>query len=425
MATVKFLYRSTRDIGPVTLRLLFRNGLKDCVLESKTQITCSKLDWKLLQNSKRIKDARLKNKKIEFEKDTMDIERHVLTAYNNSNPNTVDKLWLLGQLDSYYGKVNEDVISNNILEYFENYLKLIKNNITKTTHTRYITCYEFTKRFISDSEFYNHNTTLSEIDVDFHRNFEEYGLEKEYSLSTISKYFSAIKTMCNYAYSHHGIQLSHKYKLIKLKSKKMPIVYLSMDELKLINSIDEDLLNDRLANVRDWLLISCLTGQRISDFMNFSIDSIRNQDEFSVMDIFQEKGKKSVTIPVLDEVVKIMKRYDGGFPRQLSDQKYNDYVKEVVKLAGIDEITYGGVVKIIPGIGKRKIMGDYPKYELISSHVGRRSFATNFYGKIRTPWLMNITGHVKESTFLAYIGKTSRDTAIEAAREFKKLNIEL
>jgi len=120
-----------------------------------------------------------------------------------------------------------------------------------------------------------------------------------------------------------------------------------------------------------------------------------------------------------------MKRYDGGFPRQLSDQKYNDYVKEVVKLAGIDETTYGGVVKIIPGIGKRKIMGDYPKYELISSHVGRRSFATNFYGKIRTPWLMNITGHVKESTFLAYIGKTSKDTAVEAAREFKKLNIEL
>jgi integrase len=425
MATVKFLYRSTREVAPLTLRLSFRNGIKDHVIESKTQIVCNKQDWKLLQNSKRIKDARLKNKKIEFDKYTMDIERHVLTAYNNSNPNTVDKLWLQGQLDAYYGKVNEDVISDKILEYFKKYLELIKNNITKTTHSRYNTCYEFTKRFISESEFYNHNTTLSEIDVDFYNKFRDYGLDNEYSLSTINKYFSAIKTMCNYAYAHHGIQLSHRYNLIKIKANRMPVVYLTMDELKLIGSLKSNQLGPRLDNVRDWLLISCLTGQRISDFMNFSTDNIREVDGIKLMDIFQEKGKKSVTIPILDQVIEIMKKYNGGFPKQLSDQKYNDYVKEVVKLAGIDEITYGGVAKVVPGIGKRKIMGDYPKYELISSHVGRRSFATNFYGKIRTPWLMNITGHVKESTFLAYIGKTSKDTAVEAAREFKKLNIEI
>ena len=425
MATVKFLYRSIRDVAPLTLRLSFRNGLKDHVIESKTQIVCSKQDWKLLQNSKRIKDARLKNKKIEFDKDTMDIERHVLTAYNNSNPNTVDKLWLQGQLDTYYGKVNEDVISDKILEYFKKYLELIKNNITKTTHSRYNTCYEFTKRFIDGSKYFNKNTIISDIDVDFYNKFRDYGLDNKYSLSTINKYFSAIKTMCNYAYAHHGIQLSHRYNLIKMKANRMPVVYLTMDELKLIGSLKSNQLGPRLDNVRDWLLISCLTGQRISDFMNFSTDNIREVDGIKLMDIFQEKGKKSVTIPILDEVIEIMKKYNGGFPKQLSDQKYNDYVKEVVELAGIDEITYGGVAKVVPEIGKRKVMGKYPKYELISSHVGRRSFATNFYGKIRTPWLMNITGHVKESTFLSYIGKTSKDTAIEAAREFKKLNIKL
>lgn len=425
MATVKFLYRSTRDIAPITLRLSFRNGLKDHVIESKTQITCSKEDWKLMQNSRRIKDANLKNKKNKFDKDTLDIESHVLTAFNNSNPSSVDKAWLQNQLDSYYGKNDTQVISDKILEYFEKYLELIKNNITKTTHTRYNTSYEFTKRFIDESECYNKNTTISDIDVDFYNEFRDYGLENEYSLSTINKYFSAIKTMCNYAYAHHGIQLSHRYNLIKMKANRMPVVYLTMDELKLIASLKSHQLGPRLDNVRDWLLISCLTGQRISDFMNFSTDNIREVDGIKLMDIFQEKGKKSVTIPILDQVIVIMKKHNGSFPKQLSDQKYNDYVKEVVKLAGIDEITYGGVIKVIPGKGKRKIMGDYPKYELISSHVGRRSFATNFYGRMKTPWLMNITGHVKESTFLSYIGKTSKDTAIEAAREFKKLKIEL
>lgn len=425
MATVKFLYRSTRDIAPITLRLSFRNGLKDHVIESKTQITCSKEDWKLMQNSRRIKDANLKNKKNEFDRDTLDIESHVLTAFNNSNPSSVDKAWLQNQLDSYYGKNDTEVISDKILEYFEKYLELIKNNISKTTHTRYNTSYKFTKRFTDESECYNKNTTISDIDVDFYNEFRDYGLENIYSLSTINKYFSAIKTMCNYAYAHHGIQLSHRYNLIKMKANRMPVVYLTMDELKLIGSLKSHQLGPRLDNVRDWLLISCLTGQRISDFMNFSTDNIREVDGIKLMDIFQEKGKKSVTIPILDQVIEIMKKYNGGFPKQLSDQKYNDYVKEVVKLAGIDEVIYGGVVKVIPGKGKRKVMGDYPKYELISSHVGRRSFATNFYGKMKTPWLMNITGHVKESTFLSYIGKTSKDTAIEAAREFKKLKIEL
>ena len=268
------------------------------------------------------------------------------------------------------------------MDYFKTYLDKVENNITERTKSRYNTSFEFTKRFVSESKFYNDNTTLSEIDVDFHRCFEDYGIENSYSLNTISKYFSTIKTMCNHAHDHYGIQLSHKFNLIKLKSKNSPIIYLSLDELKLIKNIDSKLLGDRLANVRDWLLISCFTGQRISDFMNFSIENVRHQDEFSVMDIFQEKGKKSVTIPILDEVIEIMKKYNGGFPKQFSDQKYNDYVKEVVKLAGIDEITYGGVAKVVPEIGKRKIMGDYPKYELISSHVGRRSFATNFMEKL-------------------------------------------
>lgn len=45
-----------------------------------------------------------------------------------------------------------------------------------------------------------------------------------------------------------------------------------------------------------------------------------------------------------------------------------------------------------------------PKYEFVTSRIMRRSFASNYFGKIETPLLMNITGHVKESNFLNYIG---------------------
>ena len=53
-----------------------------------------------------------------------------------------------------------------------------------------------------------------------------------------------------------------------------------------------------------------------------------------------------------------------------------------------------------------------PKYEFVTSHIMRRSFASNYYGKIETPLLMNITGHSKESTFLTYIGTHQNKDAL-------------
>ena len=63
-------------------------------------------------------------------------------------------------------------------------------------------------------------------------------------------------------------------------------------------------------------------------------------------------------------------------------------------------------------ITKRVEFGMYSKYELITSHKMRHSFACNYYGKIETPLLMNITGHTKESTFLTYIGTHQNKDAL-------------
>lgn len=55
--------------------------------------------------------------------------------------------------------------------------------------------------------------------------------------------------------------------------------------------------------------------------------------------------------------------------------------------------------------GDKSEIVEVPKYELISSHVGRRSFATNFYGKINQQLIQSVTGHKTESSFLKYINK--------------------
>jgi len=118
------------------------------------------------------------------------------------------------------------------------------------------------------------------------------------------------------------------------------------------------------------------------------------------IDVIQKKTDKHVTIGVVDPgVIEIL---TDEFPYSISSQLYNQQLKKICRLAGINELVKG--YKFCPDI-KRKKLGLYPKSEVISSHDLRRSFATNYFGKIATPILMQITGHSKETTFLSYIGQ--------------------
>ena len=78
-------------------------------------------------------------------------------------------------------------------------------------------------------------------------------------------------------------------------------------------------------------------------------------------------------------------------------------------MAGIDQVIKGNKMS---SVTKRVALGMYPKYELITSHNIRRSFATNYFGKIETPILMEITGCSRESTFLSYIVVNPNNDAV-------------
>ena len=109
------------------------------------------------------------------------------------------------------------------------------------------------------------------------------------------------------------------------------------------------------------------------------------------------------------EVIQILNK---NFPYSISAQLFNRQIKQICQIAGIYEMVGG--YKLCPKT-RRKRLGTHPKYSLISSHDLRRSFATNYFGKIETPILMQITGHSKESTFLSYIGtQVNKDTYADA-----------
>jgi integrase len=179
-------------------------------------------------------------------------------------------------------------------------------------------------------------------------------------------------------------------------------------------------LTDSLENAKDWLIISCYTGQRISDFMRFTDEQIRTEDGKQLLEFTQQKTGKIMTIPVHPKVTEILNKRNGKFPYPISDQKYNDYIKTVCEIAKINQMVKGSrIIETAPESGIfRKETKMYKKYELVTSHIGRRSFSTNFYGKIPTTYLINVTGHSTETMFLSYIGKSNKDLALEIANYF-------
>lgn len=147
---------------------------------------------------------------------------------------------------------------------------------------------------------------------------------------------------------------------------------------------------------------------------------------FRFIEIQQQKTGEKVVIPIHDEVEIILKKYNGNFPPTFADSFdsnaviFNRHLKKVCELAGIHEIVKG---KVYNDIKKKNEIIETEKCYLVSSHVCRRSFATNFYGNkmFTTPQLMAITGHKTEQMFLNYIGKTADDWAMQTAKTFKEI----
>ncbi|MDB2521181.1 tyrosine-type recombinase/integrase, partial [Flavobacteriaceae bacterium] len=169
-----------------------------------------------------------------------------------------------------------------------------------------------------------------------------------------------------------------------------------------------------LENVRSWMIIGFWIGQRVSDLLTLTPDQLRNAPNGGLyIDIHQQKTDKKVTVGVIDPLALEILRY--RFPRKLIPQRFNKYLKIVLQKAGVNEMVRGFKFN---SDSQRKELGLFPKYHVISSHDLRRSFATNFFGKIPTPILMNMTGHAKESTFMGYIGRDpDRDSYADAFME--------
>ncbi|MBB3836708.1 integrase [Runella defluvii] len=181
-------------------------------------------------------------------------------------------------------------------------------------------------------------------------------------------------------------------------------IYLTLDEIQRIYNLD---LSARagLDRVRDVFIIGCHTGLRFSDLNQLQPENFINDGKF--VRVTTQKTDHPVYVPLKPEVRAILAKYDGIPPRVLTNQRMNQYLKEIAELAGLNE-----KVTITQTKGGLKVTKTRQKWELVTTHTARRSFATNAYKEgVPTIDIMRLTGHRTETSFMKYIKVTNEEVA--------------
>lgn len=426
MATISFMFRTTKDKANIKLRFFFRKENKNAFIETNTKLVVTREYWEKYHNATRIRDITYRNMQNEVHNELNDIENYVLEQALDKDVSFYDKDWLNQIIDQYYhpGEIvidgnNEKVekASEVLLDWFDIYKEDKKRTASEATLRKVNVVKQLVSRYQKDKR---KKLLVRDVDVKFCNKFEEYCHDNGYSTNTISRTVVFIKTICNHAKAN-GIMVSNTFDLVKTKREKVKSIYLNENDILKLEKLKD--LTETLDNARDWLLISCYTGQRVSDFMRFEKDMIKyhtnKKGELkAILEFMQQKTSKQMSIPLSSKVLDILDKREGEFPRAISDQKYNEYIKGVCEMAKLNDRVEGTKkVEVSKGVWRNK-KGIFKKWELVSSHIGRRSFATNNYGKIPTVFLMNMTGHGTEKMFLTYIGKGSNDIAMELSEYF-------
>lgn len=420
MATVNFLYRSTKSNACLNIRLLFRYNNEDVVIGGKSKIEVSKVYWKNYHTLKRTKDIEIKNLQTSVNAKISKLENHILNEFNKVSYNSIDNDWLKTTIKNYHHPLAEKPsIPRDLISYIDFYLEYRKNEITEANRKKVKIAQN---KMLRLEKSLGKRIGIYDINEDFKKAYVDFSLDQLYSQNTQQRELVLLKTICFHA-RHQGLKTHHQLDGLKLNREETHNIYLNTIEIDYIKKVklEEEYLN----NSRDWLVISCFTGQRVSDFMRFSSDMIREENGKYLLEFTQMKTKKIMTIPLTKEVREVLKKRGGEFPRAISDQRYNDYIKIVCKRAKINEEVIGKRRISIALEGSKPKRNDYrdkldtfKKWQLVSSHIGRRSFATNYYGKVPTTYLINITGHGSEKMFLNYIKKSNKDLALEGYQYF-------
>ena len=437
--------KTQRQLNPLETRLyacliIDRNQ----VIKIKTEHVVYPMHWNF--SGQKVKDNIAGS--IELNKKLSDLKAKIKTEYERiieeDYPPDVEIPFteLRSKLIEYGNHLEKRTVTKttNAIDVLGEYIEYLEGEVSEGTRKKYVTLKKSLIKFGEENEEYK-TIAFSGIDRRFYDAYTKYlknqeprgrqktrpkGKQKGLLIDTVGKYIECLKTFCSWAskrpseknpYNPYTYYLGFSNFSEADKKRKKPkneIVTLTLPELKKFYEHDFS-QSPSLDRVRDLFCFECFTGQRWSDIQQFDKDQLKND----VWNFTTHKTKEPIEIdmtgfaaPALD----ILKKYDYKFP-VISNQKFNEYLKNASEIAGIDSPT-----SLKRYVGAKEIVMAGPKHKFLSSHTARRtcvSILLNDYN-INPVHVMEITGHSDFKTLQKYI-KPDRAARREAMSKTKSI----
>jgi len=309
------------------------------------------------------------------------------------------------------GEVNKPTLYGLIERFIANEISYKGRSKSNNTLKTYIT----TKGHLQEFEkSHKYKIDFEAITLDFYYKYVSFLQKKKNPLSVnaIGKDIQILKVFMGEAVDlGYTNNLQYMHKKFAVTRVDTDAVYLTDDEiLKLYQHDFSD--SKKLEQVRDLFVFGCYVGLRFSDYSDVKPENIVTIDGERFIKLITKKTNDLVIIPCNPVVLQIFQKYKANhnnLPKSISNQKFNEYIKDVLEEAKFNEVG--------------RLATDQTKelWECISSHTARRSFATNYYLQgFPTIDLMKITGHRTEKSFMQYIRATKLQTAKRLQVHIKK-----
>lgn len=295
---------------------------------------------------------------------------------------------------AYLGNGKEMYLSYQFKEQVKIFRTKNGRNISEKTVDIYVLTHRRIAEFINKR--YNRNDILIQnIDLMFLEHFYIY-LREEYRCTnnTAVKYMKRFAAIMNFA-EKIGLLQINPFRLFRFKIEKKHPTYLTKNELNAIS--ERILITNRLSKVKDAFVFSCFTGITFSDLCKVRISDIELREQTFWLIIARQKTANISHIPLLEEPLKIIEKYHPTFPNGnsnsllfdiCSNQKTNEYLKEIAELCGINKN--------------------------LSFHVARHSFAVLALDRgVSLETISKILGHTNIRTTQTYANVSNRKVRIE------------
>jgi integrase len=400
---IKYILSATKNSWRISVRMYY--GKFDLSLALPIFVENSS-DWDA--DAQQLANSSILNEKL------LELKTSILKQYNLDFTQGIlfNRNWLQNVVSDVFNRPSgeKNLINNDAEIYFTDFgYWWIKNHSAnwKVSAKKFISKVQISqyKKFLDQvlefEKSIGSKLVLKDLSQDEIYEFANYLEENGYNSSTIERAIGRMKFVLNRAFEH-DIKTSkvRNQRIYIEKEEEVDGVFLNEIEInKILNkdfSFDPD-----LETTKDNFTIAIFSGMRSSDFLtNLDISNFKE----GYIQITTQKTKSRVVVPVHKQVEFVLKKYHGMLPPKQTNADFNKHIKTLCQLCDIDNIMRG---KVFDSKKKRKVLGNYPKYKMITAHSLRRSFCSNMRGKISDDSLCKIMGWSTDKLISLY-DKNSR-----------------